>query len=135
MHENNSFNKSNEENICFKLLCNKFNNIIRQYSSDLYPFNCDFYIPSINLYIEYQGSHFHHFHPFNENNINDINELNRLKKLEQEELKIKNKTQYTQIINTWTIRDVNKRNIAKQNNLNWIEFFTIDELKEWLKDK
>ena len=33
---------------------------------------------------------------------------------------------------TWTIRDVNKRNIAKQNNLNYIEFWNINELKEWL---
>ena len=34
----------------------------------------------------------------------------------------------------WTIRDVKKRNIAKENNLNYIEFFTILELETWLKE-
>lgn len=39
---------------------------------------------------------------------------------------------YNNAITTWTIRDVNKRNIAKNNNLNWIEFWNIDELKKWI---
>lgn len=36
-------------------------------------------------------------------------------------------------INCWTVRDVLKRNTAKQNNLNYLEFFTILELENWLK--
>ena len=40
---------------------------------------------------------------------------------------------YDNAISTWTIRDVNKRKIAKENKLNWIEFFSILELNEWLK--
>lgn len=123
---------SKDENKCYDLLNKVFDNIIRQYTSKEYPFNCDFYMPSLNLYIEYNGSHYHHRHPFNENNIEDINELNRLKKLEKEKLKTSTKTQYSQIIYTWTDLDVRKRNIAKQNNLYWIEFFTIEELKNWL---
>ena len=61
---------SKNEELIYKLLINKFgkDNIERQYKSELYPFNCDFYIPEINTYIEYNGSQFHHFHPFNENN-------------------------------------------------------------------
>ena len=32
----------------------------------------------------------------------------------------------------WTINDPLKRNIAKENNLNYLEFFNINELKDWL---
>lgn len=77
---NNSFNISYQEDVCFDLLKEKYSDCIRQYKSDLYPYNCDFYIPSLDLYIEYNGSHYHHYHPFDINDDNDINELNRLKK-------------------------------------------------------
>ena len=35
------------------------------------------------------------------------------------------------MINTWTILDVKKRNIAKENNLNFLEFYTLDEFYIW----
>ena len=132
LKENNSYRKSIQEENCFYLLYNKYPDIIRQYHSKEYPFNCDFYIPSLDLYIEYQGSHYHHFHPFNENNINDIKELNRLKQIEIEELKTKKKSQYTKIIYTWTDLDIRKRKIVNQNNLNFIEFWNLDDVKKWL---
>lgn len=37
-------------------------------------------------------------------------------------------------INTWTKRDVNKRNVAKQNNINIKEFWKVSELENFLKD-
>jgi len=128
--KNNSFNKSKPEDICYELIKDKYNDVIRQYNSSDYPFNCDFYIPSLNLYIEFQGSHYHMGHPFNENNIDDINLLNKLKERKN---KYDKKSQYDVMIYTWTDLDVRKRNIAKENNLNWIEFFNINELKEWLE--
>lgn len=131
---NNSFNISYQEDICFELLKQKYSDCIRQYKSDLYPFNCDFYIPSLDLYIEYNGSHYHHYHPFDINDDNDINELNRLKEKANNSNAHKNgkKSQYDNIIYTWTILDVKKRNIAQQNNLNYIEFWNINEIKEWI---
>ena len=36
------------------------------------------------------------------------------------------------MIYVWTDLDVRKRNIAKENNLNYIEFWNIEELKNWL---
>ena len=80
--KNNSYNISKKEEICYNILKEKFPDIIRQYSDDKYIFNCDFYIPSIDTYIEYNGSHYHHYHPFNENNKEDIKELLKLKKIE-----------------------------------------------------
>ena len=132
--KNNSFKKSEKEEICYKLLKEKYPDIIRQYRSEIYPFNCDFYIPNLNLYIEYQGSDLHGFHPFDETNKNDILRLNdlqeRSKKLKEQDKRVKNRYDYS--IYTWTDLDIRKRNIAKQNNLNWLEFFSIQELKDWL---
>lgn len=50
--KNNTFNISKPEEICYQLLNEKYKNIKRQYKSKLYPFNCDFYIKSLDLYIE-----------------------------------------------------------------------------------
>lgn len=132
--KNHSFNISYQEDVCFDLLKEKYSDCIRQYKSELYPFNCDFYIPSLDLYIEYNGSHYHHYHPFDINDDNDINELNRLKEKAENSNAHKNgkKSQYDNIIYTWTILDVKKRNIAQQNNLNYIEFWNINEVKEWI---
>ena len=102
-----------------------------QYRSELYPFNCDFYIKSLDLYIEINGSWTHGGHPFDENNYEDIIRLN--------EMKSKNTQYYINAINTWTISDVKKRNIAKQNNLNYLEIFTkyvdeaIKQFNEYIK--
>ena len=132
--KNHSFNISYQEDVCFDLLKEKYSDCIRQYKSELYPFNCDFYIPSLDLYIEYNGSHYHHYHPFDINDDNDINELNRLKEKAENSNAHKNgkKSQYDNIIYTWTILDSKKRNIAQQNNLNYIEFWNINEVKEWI---
>ena len=134
---NNSFNISYQEDVCFDLLKEKYSDCIRQYKSELYPFNCDFYIPSLDLYIEYNGSHYHHYHPFDINDDNDIDELNRLKEKAENSNAHKNgkKSQYDNIIYTWTILDSKKRNIAQQNNLNYIEFWNINEVKEWINKK
>ena len=122
--KNNSFNISKPEIKSYELLREKYPDIITQYKSDLYPYYCDFYIPSLDLYIECNYHWTHGKHPYNENNINDINKVN--------ELKSKNTKFYNNAIITWTIRDVNKRNIAKENKLNYIEFWNINELINWI---
>ena len=80
--------------------------------------------PSLDLFIECQYSWTHGNHPYNEI-------LDKDKLLEWKE-KAKKSNYYKNAINTWTIRDVKKRNIAKQNNLNYKEFWNIDELKKWI---
>lgn len=124
--KNNSFNYSKPEEECYQLLKTKYNNIIRQYKSKLYPFKCDFYIKDINLYIEYNGHWFHGQHIFNENDIKDINILNNWKS--------KNSDIFNRAIKCWTENDPLKRKIAKENNLNYIEFWNLLEVKEWLKN-
>ena len=124
--KNNSFNTSKIESKSYIFLKNKYPDVINQYKSDLYPFNCDFYIPSLDLYIECNYHWTHGGHPYNENNKNDIETLNKWKE--------KDTKFYANAITTWTIRDVNKRNIAKQNKLNYIEFWNIEELKIWINN-
>lgn len=121
--KNGTFNKSKEEDKSFILLKEKYSNIIRQYKSKEYPFECDFYIPSLNLYIECNYFWMHGLKPYTGTEEDNI-KLNNWK--------CHNTKIYNNAINTWTIRDVNKRNTAKENNLNWIEFFNISELKEWI---
>ena len=112
-----TLNTSKAEQLFREYLDNNFTNDFEyNYKSELYPFNCDFYIKSLDLYIEIQGSWTHGGHPFDKNNQEDLDRL--------EFMKSKNTQYYQNAINTWTIRDVNKRNIAKQNNLNYLEIFS-----------
>ena len=119
----NSFNSSKPEEEIYKLLIEKYPNIIRQYKSDLYPFNCDFYIPELDLYIEINFHWTHGKEPYNDNN-------QKHKKL-IELWKLKNTKFYNIAIKVWTILDVNKRKTAKENNLNWIEFFNMKDFDKW----
>lgn len=125
--KNKSFNSSKQELECFNLLKDKFTNVICQYyNKDKYPFQCDFYIPELDLYIEYNGSWTHGSHPFNSSDDEDI------KKLEKWIERSASSKFYKNAINTWTVRDVNKRNIAKKNNLNYIEFWNLNDVHEFL---
>ena len=78
---NGTYKKSIEEDKVYNKLLEFFNkeDIDRQHKSDLYPFNCDFYIKSLNLYIEIQGNWTHGGHPFNVNNEDDLKRVNIMK--------------------------------------------------------
>lgn len=131
--KNNSFGpKSKIESIVYMYLSLYYPDTIRQYMDiERYPYNCDFYIPSLDLFIEYQGYYTHGFHPFNKDNKEDIDRLNILKEKYREFYE--NHGYDHQIIDIWTKRDVEKRNCAKKNKLNYIEFFNFKEFKEWLE--
>ena len=93
--------------------------------SEEYPFPCDFYIPSIDTYIEYQGFWTHGKEPY----IGSEEQKNVLNLW-----KNKNSTQYKRAIKTWTIEDIKKREIAIQNNLNWLEFFNMNQFMHWFNN-
>ena len=124
--KNNTFNTSKSEQIITTLLKDKFSDILCQYKSEKYPFNCDFYIPSLDLYIEFQGHWTHGNRPY-KNTEDDNTIVNRWKE------KAKSSKFYENAIETWVIRDPKKRHIAIENNLHWIEFFTFDEFMDWYK--
>ena len=126
--------KSKMEDQAYEILKYKYSDIIRQYSSDLYPYLCDFYIPSMDLYIEFNGSQFHNGRPFL-NTDKDIKEVNALKDKSKllKKLNGVSKTQYDMIIYTWTDLDVRKRKIAHDNKLNFVEFWNINDVYEFAK--
>lgn len=119
-------NKSKQEDEVYALLIDKFDFVKRQYKSDKYPFLCDFYIPKLDLYIECNFHWTHGGKPFSEFD-EDCKE-----KLEYWKLKSKESNFYINAINTWTIRDINKFNIAKINNINYKAFYNKKEIYNWL---
>lgn len=130
--KNNTFNTSKEENKIAKALFMLFPDMIRQYKSEEYPFSCDFYIPSKNLYIEYQGTWTHGTHPYDKKNKEDQKIIKKWKEKSKElNFKQQKKIFYKNAIEIWTKKDPLKRKIAKKNNLNWIEFFTFEDFLEW----
>ena len=121
--------KSKSEDIIFDKLKLKYNTVLRNHKSNIYPFMCDFYIPKLNLYIEYQGTWFHGSPKYNCHCPYDPS--NPLHKEVVNIMKNKNTSGYDNAINIWTISDPLKRKIAKENNLNWLEFFTMEEFMDW----
>lgn len=117
--KNHTFNTSKQEDILYSKLLEVYSkeDIIRQYKSDSYPFCCDFYIKSIDTYIELQGMWTHGKHAFDSTSEEDMLTL------QQWQQKALTSKFYKNAIQTWTISDVKKREIARKNNLNFIEIF------------
>ena len=128
---NGTFNTSSSEENLRKFLLGKFPDLKTQYRDKRYPFACDFYIPSLDLFIEYQGNWTHGGEPYigTEFQLKVVEDwLRRSKELN---FKGKYKEFYKSAVYDWTVRDVEKRKIAKENNLNWVEFFNEENFKEY----
>lgn len=126
MKKNHTYGTSKHEEYIYEKLTTKFDKVIRQYSSEEYPYPCDFFIPTLNLYIEYQGTWTHGKHPYNSTSEEDVKTLTNWKNLGES-----NHPYYNTAITAWTIKDLTKHKLAKENNLNWIEFWNIDEFTNW----
>ena len=125
-HKNKSWNQSNIEKHLYSLLLKKFPNTKSPYDEHpIYTFACDFYIPELDLLIEYNGTWTHGKEPFNKNKKEHV-EL--LKSMEEKAISSK---YYKNAIYTWTDLDVRKQTIAKENNLNYLYFYTEESFMEW----
>lgn len=80
------------------------------YDKERYPFHCDFYIPSKDLFIEIHYHWTHGGHPFDPNNPEDLEKVAYWESKESE--------YYNNALYTWTVLDPKKLKIAKENNLN-----------------
>ncbi len=121
--KNGTFNTSKPEEEYYAYLISKYgkDDVIRQYKDERYPFRCDFYIKSTDTFIELQLFWSHGGKPF-EGTKEDIEKLNRWKE------RAKTSKLYKDNINVWTVSDVVKRETAKKNNLNYIEYFHYRDL-------
>lgn len=122
--KNKTFKTSTKEEDAYMLLCSMFrlDDVIRQFKDSRYQFNCDFYIKSQDLFIECNFSWTHGGHWFDRNDPADMQRL--------ECMKSKNSKYYDNAIETWTVRDVKKRQCAENNHLDYIVFWTFDEMLE-----
>ena len=120
---NHSFNTSKPEEELYLYIKSKFPNVKRQYRCKRYPYNCDFYIPDLDYFIELQGYYTHNTHPYNPYSIKDQTLVERYK------------SKYgpnCQSITIWTIKDVEKRECAKKNNLNFKEIWSLEDGKKFI---
>lgn len=127
--ENGSFGISSCEKIVYVELITKFGkeDVFREYRSDLYPYRCDSYIKSLDLYIELNIYFTHGGHFYDAKNKDDMMML----KLWRE--KSIDSDHYKSAIDTWTIKDLQKKQTAIDNNLNYLAFFDPDlmDFYEW----
>lgn len=111
---NGTFNVSAPEKEYYELLIQRYGeeDVFTQYNKDpRYPFACDFYIKSEDLFIELNIHPTHHTHPFNPDDEEDVRFL--------EVLQARNDQWSRNIVDVWTKRDYNKMQTAIKNNLNY----------------
>lgn len=125
LHKNGTYGKSQAEDKCYDLLQSIFPNAVHHYTSDIYPFECDMYVPELDLYIECHFFWTHGGHFFDKNNPEDLATV--------EEWKSKHTNFYDSAIQNWTVRDLEKLECAHRNNLNYLVFWSEKEFLDWLK--
>lgn len=125
--KNHSFGPiSKMENLAYMYLSLEYPDTIRQYRDEIrYPFNCDFYIPCLDLFVEcnFHWTHGKHlFDPFSKEDQQKLYELQH-----------KDGNYYKNAGIIWSERDPLKYKTAKENNLNYKIFWNLQEVIDWLK--
>lgn len=120
---NHSFNTSKPEQDYLIDLQNKYgiDDVVPQYQDERYKnpnnnrkFSCDFYIKSLDLFIELNYTWQHGKRPFNENDKQDLDTLANWM------LKSNFKESYNQAIKIWTEIDPLKLQVLRKNKLNFM---------------
>lgn len=125
-----SYTKSKQEDLTYYKLIEIFgySNVKRQYKDEYYPYYCDFYIISENLYIECNYHWTHGNHPFDILNKNDIELYNKLKQN-------KSNNKYSPTCNIWGNKDIIKLNCLKYNkehyNKKYLVLYSPKEFNDW----
>ena len=117
----NGMYRTKLEDRYFDKLKEKYPDIIQHYVSEKYPFECDFYIPSKDLYIELNVFYLHGGHFYNPLDYNDIDKLNDWKSKGID-------------ITVWTIKDIIKRDFAIRNKLNYLVLWSEKELVNFIEN-
>lgn len=126
MKRNHTFNSSSTEEELFLYIKSRFPTVVRQYKDkNRYPYFCDFYIPELDYFIELQGYYTHGKHPFDPNSNKDLQLIEYYKKKYGEDC---------QAITIWTIKDVEKRDCAKEHNLNFKEVWSLEDGKNFVNE-
>jgi len=128
--KNGTFGKSKEEDVIYEALVTKFgvDDVERQHKDKLYPFYCDFYIKSRQMYIEYNGFWSHNFHAYDPNSEVDKQTIEEWKAMYES-----GHEHYRNSLKVWTESDPLKRQTAKENNLNFVELWNLKEALEFVE--
>ena len=124
--KNCSYLSTKVEEMVYNALLKYFDSALidRQHHDDKYPFDCDFYLPSLGLYVEINGNWTHGGEPFNKNDAKCLEQLGKW------EEKAQSSNYYKNAIYTWTDLDERKRSIAKNNHLRYISIYPNKSLEE-----
>lgn len=119
-----TFVSSAPENRYYEYLVSVYgvDDVVRQYSDSRYPYACDFYVKSEDLFIELNLSWTHGGKPFDSSDPKDIEKLRRW------EEKAESSDFYRNAIETWTVRDVAKRKAFLDNDLNFSIIYSEKEM-------
>lgn len=100
---------------------------IQEHKDESYPYFCDFYLPEYEAYIELNGHFVHQTHLFDKDNPEDVDTLNKYKEL------AKTSSFYAKVVHIWIVVDVEKYKVAKENNLNYIILWSIEDINKFLE--
>lgn len=134
--ENGTLTSSIHEKVLYELLIKHFgaDDVIYNYlDKERYPYYVDFYIPSRDLFVELNADASHGKHWYDKMNPEDVERkewmLKRAVELDELNAPIDktHKSRYWNYVHTWTELDVEKRETARRNNLNYIVFW--DDVK------
>ena len=123
-----NFKTSALEEAFYTRLCCYFpkDAIKRQYfNKEKYPFNCDFYVVPLDLYIELNGNWTHGFKPYDPDDEFCREQFSRW------EEKARTSDYYKNAIYTWTDLDVRKRLEAYKNNLLFTQLYSDEDIEEF----
>lgn len=131
---NGTWSTSKPEERMYAILCDVFgqDDINRHYKEFRYPWHCDFYVKSLDLFIELNATWLHGGYWFDSSNPDD------LAKLQMWESKVRDgKVFYNAAIDVWCVRDVVKHDMALQNKLNYLVFWKNDlsDFIAWLNTR
>ena len=83
------------------------------------------------MFIEYHGHWSHGGFPFVQGEHKSMTQLLRWQEKAKEYNVEENKNSFLVSIKGWTVKDVEKRTLAKINHLNFKEFFNLKQFYSW----
>lgn len=123
---------SDLEQECGKLLVQKFgsDDVDPQHKDEKYPYMCDFYIKSLDLYVEINAFWSHGGHWYDVDSKSDQDVCRKWVEKAEHSLFYKN------ALENWTVRDVAKRQCACENDLNYMVVWhdCVSTVKQWISD-
>lgn len=116
---NNTFHTSKPEESLYSMLVKRFgrDDVVRQYTSPEYPYACDFYVKSRDMYVELNAS-WTHGGKWYEGSPDDMSKLG--------DWKGRGTKYYENAVSVWTGLDVRKRRDAEKVDLNYVVFWDND---------